>query len=160
VTDHDAIVQKSIDGKMAGMVDSVDEQEWFRTLNVMKPCRDNGDEVTKESEALVKGKASKFSFSSRKKVVTFALPDFGDSVMSGTGKMSDEAQRVLNNMTLYQWFREEREEILRHKWFESQKLGRDIGFEAALTDWIINHRAGWRQARMAEHGAHGMTVNG
>lgn len=122
----------------------------------MNQCRDNEAGVTSESETAKRAKASKFSFPPRKKAVTFALPDFSDSVMSGTGNSNDDAQRVLNNMTLYQWFREEREEILRHKWFESQKHGRDIGFEAALTDWIIKHRAGWRQARMAEQGVHGM----
>jgi hypothetical protein len=124
----------------------------------MNPCRDKEGGVTLEGESLGKMKVSKFSFSPRKKAVTFALPDFSDRVMSGTGNSNDDAQRVLNNMTLYQWFREEREEILRHKWFESQKHGRDIGFEAALTDWIINHRAGWRQARMAEQGMQGVSV--
>ena len=29
----------------------------------------------------------------------------------------------------------EREEILRHKWIESEKAGYDIGFERALLDW-------------------------
>jgi len=122
----------------------------------MNQCRDNEGGVTSDGESVRRAKASKFSFSPRKKAVTFALPDFSDSVMNGTGNSNDDAQRVLNNMTLYQWFREEREEILRHKWFESQKHGRDIGFEAALTDWIIKHRAGWCQARMAEQGVHGM----
>jgi hypothetical protein len=44
---------------------------------------------------------------------------------------------------LYQRFLAERDEILRHKWLESEKLGRDIGFEKALTDWVINHRGAW-----------------
>lgn len=122
----------------------------------MNLCQENDGNVNEEGEVVGKTKASRFSFSPRKRAVTFALPDFGDRVMSGTGNSNDDAQRVLNNMTLYQWFREEREEILRHKWFESQKHGRDIGFEAALTDWIIKHRAGWRQARMAEQGVHSM----
>jgi len=34
--------------------------------------------------------------------------------------------------TLYQCFLEEREEILKHKWIESEKAGKDIGFEKAL----------------------------
>ena len=41
--------------------------------------------------------------------------------------------------SLYQEFLAEREEILKHKWIESEKAGRDIGFERALTDWIIKH---------------------
>lgn len=34
-------------------------------------------------------------------------------------------------------------EILKHKWIESEKVGYDIGFETALTDWIANHRSNW-----------------
>lgn len=49
--------------------------------------------------------------------------------------------------TLYQEFLAEREEILRHKWIESEKLGKDIGFERALLDWIRKHRESWRNAR-------------
>ena len=48
---------------------------------------------------------------------------------------------------LYQEFLAEREEILRHKWIESEKVGHDIGFEKALLDWIVKHRANWRYLR-------------
>jgi hypothetical protein len=44
---------------------------------------------------------------------------------------------------LYQRFLDEREEILKHKWIESEKQGYDIGFEKALTSWVKNHRKGW-----------------
>jgi hypothetical protein len=47
----------------------------------------------------------------------------------------------------YQEFLAEKEEVLRHKWIESEKAGRDIGFEAALVDWIRNHRVNWRKCR-------------
>lgn len=49
--------------------------------------------------------------------------------------------------SLYQEFLAEREEILRHKWLESEKAGYDVGFERALLDWIRNHRDEWRAAR-------------
>ena len=49
--------------------------------------------------------------------------------------------------TLYQEFLAEREEILRHKWLESEKVGKDIGFEKALLDWIRKHRDTWRKNR-------------
>jgi hypothetical protein len=55
----------------------------------------------------------------------------------------DFAQRS----SLYQEFLAEREEILRHKWIESEKKGKDIGFERALLDWIRKHRENWRMAR-------------
>lgn len=48
---------------------------------------------------------------------------------------------------LYKEFLAEREEILKHKWLESEKAGYDIGFEKALLDWIRNHRDEWRSSR-------------
>jgi len=46
--------------------------------------------------------------------------------------------------TLYQEFLAEREEILRHKWIESEKRGEDIGFDRALLSWVKNHRTSWK----------------
>lgn len=47
----------------------------------------------------------------------------------------------------YQYFLAEREEILKHKWIESEKKGRDIGFERALVEWTRQHRNGWRSTK-------------
>lgn len=44
----------------------------------------------------------------------------------------------------------EREEILRHKWIESEKAQRDLGAEAAL-DWIRKYAAQWRKWYDEEH---------
>jgi len=66
-----------------------------------------------------------------------------------------EAQALLQNTTLYREFLAEREEILRHKWLESEKAGRDVGFDAALMDWITHHRSGWRSARQNREGGFG-----
>jgi len=49
--------------------------------------------------------------------------------------------------SVYQEYLAEREEILRHKWIESEKVGRDIGFEQALQDWVRKHRDHWRANR-------------
>lgn len=49
--------------------------------------------------------------------------------------------------SLYKEFLAERDEILRHKWLESEKKGCDIGFERALLDWIRKHREQWRTTR-------------
>jgi hypothetical protein len=38
----------------------------------------------------------------------------------------------------------QRQEILRHKWIESEKARRDLGSEAVF-DWIAHHAASWRQ---------------
>jgi hypothetical protein len=64
-------------------------------------------------------------------------------------KGSAAGEDLLKRSSLYREFLAEREEIMRHKWLESEKAGRDIGFEEALTDWIVNHRARWRKERQA-----------
>jgi hypothetical protein len=66
-----------------------------------------------------------------------------------------DSQDLMRNSSLYKEFQAEREEILRHKWIESEKAGYDIGFDRALTDWIIKHRPKWRKARQTQmqHGA-------
>jgi hypothetical protein len=56
-------------------------------------------------------------------------------------------EELLANSTLYREFYAEKEEILRHKWLESERAGYDIGFERALTDWCVRHRSEWRAAR-------------
>jgi hypothetical protein len=61
------------------------------------------------------------------------------------------ATDLLRNSSLYREFQAEREEILKHKWIESEKAGCDIGFERALTDWIIRHRTKWRKGRQLGH---------
>lgn len=64
--------------------------------------------------------------------------------------MKDPSGRVLLECSsLFREFQAEREEILKHKWIESEKAGHDIGFERALTDWIIKHRSKWRKERQA-----------
>jgi hypothetical protein len=60
----------------------------------------------------------------------------------GTGK--ENQHEFVKHSSLYQEFLAEREEILKHKWLESERLGYDIGFERALLDWIRKHREGWR----------------
>ena len=54
---------------------------------------------------------------------------------------------LVKNSVLYKEFLAEREEILRHKWLESEKAGHDIGFEKALLDWIVKSRSSWRDRR-------------
>jgi hypothetical protein len=72
--------------------------------------------------------------------------------MSEKVKSPPSANDLLKNSSLYKEFQAEREEILKHKWIESEKAGRDIGFERALTDWIIKHRSKWRKSRQQAAG--------
>src|ERR1051326_4429680 len=41
-----------------------------------------------------------------------------------------------------------KEEILRHKWLESEKAGHDIGVLAAMYDWGEKHYADWKLAHL------------
>lgn len=63
---------------------------------------------------------------------------------------TSNSRDFVKQSSLYQEFLAEREEILRHKWLESERLGYDIGFERALLDWIRKHREGWRSARRSQ----------
>jgi len=58
-----------------------------------------------------------------------------------------ESTDLVTNSVLYKEFLAERDEILRHKWIESEKVGKDIGFEKALLDWILKYRSSWRSSR-------------
>ena len=58
--------------------------------------------------------------------------------------IKDEMDNILKNSALYKEFLREREEILKHKWIESEKANRDVGFEWALLDWNFHYRNEWR----------------
>ena len=73
--------------------------------------------------------------------------------MENTPRMpasQEEQPQFVKNSVLYKEFLAEREEILKHKWLESEKNGSDIGFEKALLDWIVKHRSNWRDKRIRE----------
>jgi hypothetical protein len=71
------------------------------------------------------------------------------SMSSTPPKEPGTSHEFVKQSSLYQEFLAEREEILRHKWLESERLGYDIGFERALLDWIRKHRDSWRAHRRA-----------
>src|SRR6266478_8939994 len=60
----------------------------------------------------------------------------------------EDATELVKNSVLYKEFLAEREEILCHKWIESEKAGYDIGFERALIDWTLKYRAAWLEKRL------------
>ena len=64
--------------------------------------------------------------------------------------LEEDQSQFVKNSVLYKEFLAERAEILKHKWIESEKAGRDIGFEKALLDWIVKHRSNWRDRRRKE----------
>ena len=73
--------------------------------------------------------------------------------MENSGRMpsnQEDGSKFVKNSVLYKEFLAEREEILKHKWIESEKAGTDIGFEKALLDWNVKHRSNWRERRIKE----------
>jgi hypothetical protein len=54
---------------------------------------------------------------------------------------------VFDKSLLCREVRAEYEEILKHKWIESEKAGHDIGLDHALIDWVVKHRSKWRKGR-------------
>jgi hypothetical protein len=72
--------------------------------------------------------------------------------MSQTLTQDSNGQDLVRKSSLYREFEAEKEEIMKHKWIESQKAGHDIGFERALTDWIVKHRSKWRRSRQPQSG--------
>lgn len=69
----------------------------------------------------------------------------------GTTMAQECENRKFEESGLYQEYLAKRAEILRHKWFESEKAGYDIGFEKALMDWLVKYGAAWRASRPAIH---------
>ena len=70
--------------------------------------------------------------------------------MATDNKPGTANEDTLRGSSLFREFQAEREEILKHKWLESEKAGYDIGFEQALTDWIVKHRSKWRKSRQTQ----------
>ncbi len=71
--------------------------------------------------------------------------------MTSPAQEPSTSREFVKQSSLYQEFLAEREEILKHKWLESERLGYDIGFERALLDWIRKHRESWRASRRQHH---------
>ena len=55
--------------------------------------------------------------------------------------------KQMSESSLYSEFLAERDEILRHKWIESEKAGYDIGFDKALMEWVVRYRKDWMRSR-------------
>ena len=72
------------------------------------------------------------------------------AINENVDKGASEDEHFLKNSVLYKEFLAEREEVLKHKWIDSEKAGADIGFEKALLDWIVKHRSNWRERRVRE----------
>jgi len=46
----------------------------------------------------------------------------------------------IENTLLYKKYAAERVHILKNKWYMSERVGRDVGYEKALFDWLLNKK--------------------
>jgi len=69
---------------------------------------------------------------------------------SDKAKEPHSAEDLLKHSLLYRELSAEQDEILRHKWFESEKVGHDVGFDCAMIDWNLKYRSQWRRGRQAK----------
>ena len=53
----------------------------------------------------------------------------------------------LEETSLYREHLAMREEINKHKWYESEKAGHDIGFIQAMIDWTVKFKTKWLKER-------------
>lgn len=58
-----------------------------------------------------------------------------------------QTKDLASKSSVYRRYIAERDEIEKHKWFESEKAGHDIGFGEALMGWISHHRSAWRRTK-------------
>ena len=57
--------------------------------------------------------------------------------------MEENRKDLLNNQDVV-------DEINRHRWLESEKAGKDIGFDIAAADWLKRFSTAWMQYHMPE----------
>lgn len=49
--------------------------------------------------------------------------------------------------SIYREFLLMKEEIYKHKWYESERAGYDIGFIQALIEWTVKYKSEWIRKR-------------
>jgi len=89
-----------------------------------------------------------------------ALDPLGELAQKDSTEATIAEDAMINNSVSYKEFLAERQEILCHKWIESEKAGYDIGFERALLDWTLKYRAAWRVKRYRKSALTGCALNG
>lgn len=53
----------------------------------------------------------------------------------------------VKNSLIYKEFLALKEEVFKHKWYESERKGYDVGFAYALIDWTIKYKTQWFNER-------------
>ena len=50
----------------------------------------------------------------------------------------------LKSSSLYVRHLAQSEEVFKHKWYESERAGKDVGIDYAFFDWLVKHSSTWR----------------
>ena len=53
----------------------------------------------------------------------------------------------IKDTLIYREFLDIKEEISKHKWYESEKAGHDVGLSRALINWTIKFKSKWLMER-------------
>jgi len=84
------------------------------------------------------------------KFLKFAIPaleSFGRNLNNPAGAEATAPPSETDaDAAVWEFFLEEREEILKLKWIESEKATHDIGWERAIQIWMQIHRRAWIKA--------------
>jgi hypothetical protein len=53
----------------------------------------------------------------------------------------------IKDTSIYKESLAQKEEVMKHKWYESERAGRDVGFAYAIIDWTIKFKNKWIENR-------------
>jgi hypothetical protein len=53
----------------------------------------------------------------------------------------------IKNSLVYKEYLAMKEEVFKHKWYESERAGHDVGFGRALIDWTVRFKTKWLRER-------------
>lgn len=54
------------------------------------------------------------------------------------------SHEFLKSSSLYSQYSKRNAEVDRHKWYESERAGKDVGIDYAFFDWLLKHSKKWR----------------
>ncbi len=65
--------------------------------------------------------------------------------------LEHDSQQWLHGTLLFKHWSDMKNDILLHKWYESERAGHDIGWERATTSWMIHHSRNFKGGQRAGH---------
>lgn len=66
-----------------------------------------------------------------------------NSIIMESNNANETAAFPIEKSEYYHFYLMEKNEIEKHKWFVSEKLGRDCGYSYAQWQWVMNYRDAW-----------------